>query len=83
MPQLLRSHVYNLPVARIEDDNNGCIKIKLNSSEHRGIYELRTNPFDGCKSFKPKGLLMLGRYSEVFYEDDPFLEELAKIILGW
>jgi hypothetical protein len=83
MPQLPRPRVYNLPVARIEDDNNGGIKIKLNSSEHRGIYELRTKPFDGCKSFKPNSLLMLGCYSEFFYEDNPFLAELAKIIFGW
>jgi hypothetical protein len=75
--------VYVNGSARIEDDESGKLTVFLNSGNFRGDYELRTKPFDGCKSFKTRGRFLLGRYSEVFYEGDLFLEELAKIIFLW
>jgi hypothetical protein len=75
--------VYVNGFARIEDDKSGKITVFLNSGSFSGEYELRADPFDGCKSVKASGRFLLDRYSEVFFEDDLFLEELAKIILLW
>jgi hypothetical protein len=54
--------VYVNGSARIEDYENGKITVFLNSGSFRGEYELRTEPFDGCKSVKASSRFLLGRY---------------------
>ena len=66
---------------RIEDNNNGELRIKMDGDTKE--YILHTIPFKNCRTQKYKEKLF-GKYSNVFFEDNnALLEEIAKLIIGW
>jgi hypothetical protein len=65
----------------MEDNNRGKIIVKILGDPKE--YILHTKEFNNCKVQKYNGLLLFGKYTQVFYEDDATLGDIAKGIISW
>jgi hypothetical protein len=65
----------------MEDTINGKPIVKMCGDPNN--YILCTKKFRKSKIQKYNGLLLFGKYPEVFHKDDEVLSEIAKGIIGW
>jgi hypothetical protein len=75
------TYVNSILGVRIEDDNNGLLRITMENDPKE--YLLRTKKFKNCKTQKYSGQKLFGKYSNVYFDNNLELEEIARLIIAW